>query len=739
MGLKNISGKYIKFLIYLIVVILLNVAGVTLFFRLDLTGNRIYSISDASKQVVSTLSEPLTINVFFTRNLPAPYNTIERYLKDLLQEYSAFANQYFNYRFFDVSPDEGDISRNSKENQELAKNYGIHPLQIQAFEQDEVKFQKAYMGLVLIHGDIIEQIPAITSTDGLEYRLTTAIMKLNNKVSALLSLPEKIRIRLFLSSSLERVAPYMGLKTLSEMPEKIEHIVNQLNDKQYDKLAFEYLDPSKDPSLNEESKKYSILNLSWPALSKENIEAGNGAIGLVVEYKDRAVSIPLLRVFKIPIIGTQYELADINQMEEIINGSIESLIGINEKLGILASHGTLDVVGISPPDPSGQRVSDNVNVFRTLISENYSIDDVDLKEGPIPAGLKCLVIPRPTEPFNEYELFQIDQFLMQGKSLALFLDAFNEVVPPGQTGMPFGGAQQPVYVPFDTGIEKLLKHYGISIKKSFVMDENSFKQSVPKQFGGGEQNIYFAPIIKNSYINKDLEFMKRIKGLIALKISPLDLDTQRINKNGIVAHRLFSSSEKSWEMSDRINLNPMLIRPPASADEQQSLPLAYILEGEFPSYFSGKPIPEKQSVKNEDKETDAENIADEKPGPDLSNIKGEETFLSKGKPGKIFLMASSDMLKDNVLDSKGRDPNTLFILNILDFLNDREPIAVMRNKEQHLNPLSDTGSATKTIVKSFNIAGLPVLTVLFGFAVWLRRHSRKKRIQMMFQTGKNPS
>ncbi|MFC1811737.1 GldG family protein [Thermodesulfobacteriota bacterium] len=735
MGLKKISGKYVKFLTYLVVVILVNAAGVTLFFRLDLTENKIYSISDASKQVVSKISEPLTINVFFTRNLPAPYNTIERYLKDLLQEYSTHANRYFNYRFFDVSPDEGDVSLNTKENQELAKNYGIHPVQIQAFEQDEIKFQKAYMGLVLIHGDIIEKIPTVSSTEGLEYRLTTAIMKLNNKVSALLSLPEKIKIRLFLSSSMEQVAPFMGLKPLTEMPEKIERIVKKLNDKHYDKLKFEHLDPSKNQTLIEESQKYRMMNLKWPALSSGKIEAGNGTIGLAVEYQDRVVSIPILRVFNVPIIGTQYELTDIHQLEEVINDSIESLIDINEKLGVLASHGTFDVAGKSPPDPTGQRVQDNVNVFRTLISKNYSIKDVDLKEGDIPAGINCLVIPRPAETFSDTELFQIDQFLMQGKSLALFLDTFNEVMPPQQAGMQFGGARQPSFVPLNTGLEKLLEHYGIRARKSFVMDENCFKQRIPQQFGGGERNIYFAPLIKNRFINKNLKFMKHIKGLVAIKISPLDVDAQQTKKNGIAAHKLFSSSEKSWEMSGRIDLNPILIRPPESSDEQESLPLAYVLEGEFTSYFNGKPIPEKKSVKNEDKKTGAENTADPKPDIDLSKIKGEEAFLSKGKPGKIFLMASADMLKDNILDTEGRDPNTLFILNIIDFLNGREDIAVLRSKEQHLNPLDDTDSGIKTIIKSFNIAGLPMLTVLFGLAVWLRRRSRKKRIQMMFQKG----
>ena len=233
MGGKILSGKYIKFFTYLTVIVLINAVGITLFARIDLTENKIYSISKASQKVVSTLSEPLTINVFFTKNLPAPYNNTERYLYDLLEEYSIYANQYFNYHFYDVSPEEGDISKKARENQELAKNYGIFPIQIQVVEKDEIKFKRAYMGLVLIHGDIIEKIPTITSIEGLEYSLTTAIQKLNNKISALLNLQEKIHVKLFLSSSMEIVAPYMRLKKLSQLPGKIENIIQKLNAKNY--------------------------------------------------------------------------------------------------------------------------------------------------------------------------------------------------------------------------------------------------------------------------------------------------------------------------------------------------------------------------------------------------------------------------------------------------------------------------------------------------------------------------
>ncbi len=140
MGITDSSKKYIKFSIYLLALVLLNVAGLTLFFRVDLTSGKLYSISDVSRQVVSTLSEPLTINVFFTKNLPAPHNNTERYLQDLLAEYAASANRYFNYRFYDVSPDEGDLRPATRENQKLARNYGINPIQIQVVEKDEIKF-----------------------------------------------------------------------------------------------------------------------------------------------------------------------------------------------------------------------------------------------------------------------------------------------------------------------------------------------------------------------------------------------------------------------------------------------------------------------------------------------------------------------------------------------------------------------------------------------------------------------
>jgi ABC-type uncharacterized transport system involved in gliding motility auxiliary subunit len=271
------------------------------------------------------------------------------------------------------------------------------------------------------------------------------------------------------------------------------------------------------------------------------------------------------------------------------------------------------------------------------------------------------------------------------------------------------------------------------------MDENCYKQELPQHLGGGERLIYFAPVIKNKFINKDLSFIKNIKRLIAVKISPLEIEKARIEKNGLIAHRLFASSEKSWEMSGQINLNPMFISPPP-AEEKKSLPLAYILEGQFPSYFAGKPIPVKKAAENkpegEKDNTDGKDqiSSQEKvSGTQAPKIESEGELISKGKPAKIFVISSSDMLTDNILDQGGRTSNAVFVMNILDYLNKREEIAVMRSKEQRFNPLQETGAGTKTFLKSFNIAALPIIVVISGLFILLRRHSRKRRIQMMFQ------
>jgi hypothetical protein len=224
--------------------------------------------------------------------------------------------------------------------------------------------------------------------------------------------------------------------------------------------------------------------------------------------------------------------------------------------------------------------------------------------------------------------------------------------------------------------------------------------------------------------------MKNIRGLIAVKASPVSVDVEKSALSGITAHRLLASSEKSWEMRDNINLNPMFMSPPAGDQEKSSLPLAWLLEGAFSSYFDGRQIPVKTLAAAEDAKEKAP--AKQESKRDLSVIQDKGTFIAKGTPARIFVMASSEMIKDNVLDPNESTPNGLFVLNVIDALNNRTDTAVMRAKVQQYNPLDDIQPVTRTVIKMLNIAGLPVMVVIFGFFILLRRHARKKHIQLLF-------
>ena len=713
------TRKLIRAALYIAAIILINAVGITLFFRIDLTQNRLYSLSDISRQVVATLSEPLTINVFFTQNLPAPHNNTERYLRDLLEEYALHGNRKFNYIFYDVSPEGESINPAAAENRKLASDYGIHPVQIQIVENDEIKFKNAYMGLAIIHGDVIERIPALTSTSGLEYKLTTTIQKLNHKISALLALEDKIRITLFLSGTLKTIAPFMGLDDMPRLPETVKSVVARLNKKNYDKLAYDFVNPATAAQQKEVGREYNLRALEWPDILEANIPAGSGVIGLLMQYAGNTVQLPLLNAVQIPIIGTRYELLDAAQMEEMITDNLESMIQINEDIGMIASHGVLG----AQAGPRGQ--ADGITNFTGMVSKSYNIKRVDLTKENMPEGLQSMVIARPTERFSDHALYQIDQALMRGTNLMLVLDSLKEEMPSRQA---MAMRQGPTYKALDTGLDALLSHYGVSIGRSYVMDENCYKQQVPRSMGGGERAIYFAPMIQNRHINHDLPFMENIRGLIVVKASPLTTEEKRLEAQGVTARVLFSSSDRSWEMKDNINLNPVMLAPPGPDTDTRSYPLAYLLEGSFASYFDGKPIP----TRTVDAGTEAkENTS---AGRDLSMIHGSGAFIARGKPGRIVVLAASEMIKDNVLDPDDNTPNGVFILNVIDALNGREAIAVMRAKQQVFNPLDDTTAVTKAAIKWLNIAGLPVLVICFGLVVWMRRAARRKSIQAMFST-----
>ena len=153
-----------------VIIIVVNLIGINLFARIDLTDDNVYSLSNASTQVVENLDDPVTVTAFFTDDLPAPYNGNRRFLKDKLDDYRAYGGRNFQYKFVDPASDE--------ELQSEANRYRIPPVQIQVIESDNVQLKNAYMGVAIQYGGERETIPVVQDLSTLEYDITSAIRRL---------------------------------------------------------------------------------------------------------------------------------------------------------------------------------------------------------------------------------------------------------------------------------------------------------------------------------------------------------------------------------------------------------------------------------------------------------------------------------------------------------------------------------------------------------------------------------
>jgi gliding-associated putative ABC transporter substrate-binding component GldG len=156
-------------LVIVAIVVVINLIGLRIFTRADLTEDKIYTLSRASKNVVANLEDRLTVKAYFTKDLPSPYNANSRYVNDALEDYRSYSRGKFVFEFVDPA-DEAKL-------EEEAQRYRVQPVQVNVMEKDNVQLKKAYMGLVLIYGDKHETIPLVQDVQNFEYEMTSAIKR----------------------------------------------------------------------------------------------------------------------------------------------------------------------------------------------------------------------------------------------------------------------------------------------------------------------------------------------------------------------------------------------------------------------------------------------------------------------------------------------------------------------------------------------------------------------------------
>ncbi|MBK0403806.1 gliding motility-associated ABC transporter substrate-binding protein GldG [Adhaeribacter sp. BT258] len=186
------THEIIRFFILAGIIILLNVLATQVFFRWDLTEDKRYSISPATKKLLENLDDVVYVEVYLEGEFPAGFKRLQSSIKEKLDEFRIYSGQNIQYKFVDPSASPDQKARNEFYLQ-LAKK-GLQPTNLNAMEGDKRVEKIIFPGAVISYRG--KEIPVLLlkgnqaaspeqrlnqSVEGVEYELASAIRKLTIK------------------------------------------------------------------------------------------------------------------------------------------------------------------------------------------------------------------------------------------------------------------------------------------------------------------------------------------------------------------------------------------------------------------------------------------------------------------------------------------------------------------------------------------------------------------------------
>ena len=671
--LKWLKSPKSDFILFVIFLVLLNIVGHRAFVRFDLTAPKSYSLSKASKTVVKNLDSPLSVRVFFSDKLPSTYANVYQYVKDILVEYKGAANKNFSVSYMDMS---------KPENEELARDLGIQQVQIQEIKNNEVGLKQVYMGLAIAYGDNIEIMNPVQTSDGFEFNLTSRISKMISMADTLAGLGknEKISLTLYLTDDLKR----LGISGAEEADEIIRNAYNTINRQNLDRIDYKVVSPDSAES-DALAAKYGIQSISYADKGVQK----KAVLGLVLEHGDSFYALPV----SIQRSFFGYAVGGLEDVETSLNDGLHSLFSNTKAVGYITGHGEVDHTS-----------ADYAANFEKLISGSYELKDIDLNSEDIPAGMNSIIVNGPKQDFTEEELYKIDQFLLRGGDVMIFIDG---TVDDGKNQM-YGLGN---YVANNNNLDRLLAKYGIEHSKNMIMDKNCISD-MNAQYG--ELHYWWVPTLHKKQLAKKNIITNNLGYVYMLQSSSLNPADALENKN-LKVTELAKSSEEAWALEDGITLHPLYLEPPAEESSFKQYDLALLLEGKFDSAFDEAPA---GINKNEASEDD-------------NSLVTSSFIKSSVMPGKLFVAGSSMITTRQVIDENGASPVAIFLMNVVDYMNGNEELCTMRTKSLSVNNLTIKSAAGANFWKFFNSFGIAFFVVLAGLLVWrlrsIRRHAINKK------------
>ena len=146
---KNIKRQhFLQLVLVIIIIVIINVISDSIFTRFDLTNEKRYTLSDATKKTLKNLDDIVYFKVYLDGEFPAGFKRLRRETKELLDEFRAF-NKNIEYEFINPSISESEQERNFT--YQLLVEQGLTPTSLQVKTKNGLEQQVIFPGMIVAY------------------------------------------------------------------------------------------------------------------------------------------------------------------------------------------------------------------------------------------------------------------------------------------------------------------------------------------------------------------------------------------------------------------------------------------------------------------------------------------------------------------------------------------------------------------------------------------------------------
>jgi ABC-type uncharacterized transport system involved in gliding motility auxiliary subunit len=748
--------------------------------KLDLTADKIYSISPGTVRILERLKDNVKVTYYCSQDLPSFLANILRDTSDMFEEFRKISRGKFRYEL--VSPED----RASQYAEERVLAYEKKRLAGETPEEPEPPqdIMQMFSGR---QGPTQEQIREQRERDAAQIAKNTKRSKDEVRLDLL---REEYKKKFFQELAQEEISPYI-------VPERTGSSVRQV--RVYSAIKITYLNKPA-----ELIPFHSSLEALEYELAQRIVKLTTDAKATLAFFDPRKPEMPPMNPMQ-PMAPPPHdyqavtdflgELFDVRQISLKEGDSIDDLV-----LRLKEDRERREREARGEKEPAEKEKD------RTVTAEDMKL-------------LSCLIVVQP-ENLEERQVYEINRAVSLGVPAIIMASPYSmDVSPQGvRQGIPI--------ISLRTGLEDLFRKWGVQFGDEILASNQSGQITVERRMPGVglilQQPAPLSMIVAPAgpAINQESPFTNRIGQLVFPATTGIKLLRETLGKNKLTVTELVKTSPETW--SKRIDPFERLQNPlrkhqgmGTSVIENQKdlaegkpddfrdflddpMALALLIEGKLPFTFEGEPIPEWKKEDPEKKKQDphaglpgfgghdfdfdedrildavdplgedgppaevppaAEAPAEEDeasapvqedeapaPAPDATSPgalpepakKAEEKPLAHVEPadGRVLLLASADMLKNNFIRFVQIFPayreNASFLQNAVELFSLDDTLLTIRRKQQAVRQF-EQGSDRKALgISLLNVLLVPLLVAAVGLIRFLWRRSESIRYERQY-------